>query len=75
MEIRKYILSPKVIGEMYKLKELKEIVSYIGFEIVEIREGNLEDLFKNEIIIFLKNLNYKLFAKCFNTVFFIEANK
>jgi len=43
--------------------------------LVEIRESDLEDLFKNEITIFLKNLGYKLFAKCFNTVFFMEVNK
>ena len=30
---------------------------------------------KNEITIFLKNLGYKLFAKCFNTVFFMEVDK
>jgi FkbM family methyltransferase len=43
--------------------------------LVEIRKSDLEDLLKNEITIFLNNLGYKLFAKCFNTVFFMEVDK
>jgi FkbM family methyltransferase len=43
--------------------------------LVEIRKSDLEDLLKNVITIFLKNLGYKLFAKCFNTVFFMEVDK
>ncbi len=42
--------------------------------LMEVLKSSLEELINNEIVKFMKKIEYSLFAKTFNTVFFMENN-
>ena len=40
--------------------------------LVEILGSSLSDVERHEIVVFLRNFNYFVFAKAFHTVFFVQ---